>query len=143
VRFIHEERALKHSPLQVSWIRKSDLKILSIGRSTYTGDSRFSPMFHAEDNVQVANWMLKVVRARPEDSGDYECQVAFHDDVERRISQILKLKVLGESPSPKKRMIFRPFPPSFDRRRSFFPLSIAGENPFFSPSPRKRERKQT
>ncbi len=61
---------LNMSP-QVSWIRASDLRILTIGALSYTQDKRFSAI-HEEGSEA---WILKITRAEVEDSGDYECQV--------------------------------------------------------------------
>uniref|UniRef100_T1GCK7 Ig-like domain-containing protein n=1 Tax=Megaselia scalaris TaxID=36166 RepID=T1GCK7_MEGSC len=55
----------------VSWIRKRDLHILTIGIMTYTNDQRFQAM-HLDDTDE---WILKIVSVQPRDSGIYECQV--------------------------------------------------------------------
>ncbi len=40
----------------MSWIRRSDLMILTIGETTYTQDKRFSPIHERGSDV----WILKV-----------------------------------------------------------------------------------
>ena len=79
--------------LQVSWIRKSDLKILTIGKILYTQDQRFLPIH--EDGSDV--WILKLTNPQVKDSGDYECQVSYHEDVEKKLTSSISLKVLGKS----------------------------------------------
>lgn len=55
----------------VSWIRKRDLHILTIGIMTYTNDQRFQ-----SEHVEGSNaWTLKVLSPQPRDNGIYECQV--------------------------------------------------------------------
>ncbi|XP_037926328.1 zwei Ig domain protein zig-8 isoform X2 [Hermetia illucens] len=55
----------------VSWIRKRDLHILTVGVSTYTSDQRFQ-VIRAENSP---NWTLQIKYPQPRDSGVYECQV--------------------------------------------------------------------
>ncbi|XP_037074491.1 uncharacterized protein LOC119095744 [Pollicipes pollicipes] len=75
---------------QVSWVRKRDLKILTVGKFTYTSDHRFTAV-HATGSEE---WVLKITSPRREDSGVYECQVS----VEPKISQPFRLDVV-ETPS--------------------------------------------
>ncbi|XP_055852424.1 V-set and immunoglobulin domain-containing protein 10 isoform X2 [Episyrphus balteatus] len=70
----------------VSWIRKRDLHILTIGIMTYTNDQRFQAM-HLDDTDE---WILKIVSVQPRDSGIYECQVS----TEPKISQAYRLTVV-------------------------------------------------
>jgi len=74
----------------VSWIRRSDLKILTIGETLYTKDKRFAPLH--EDGSAV--WILKLTHPEPQDSGDYECQVSYHDEVEKKLTIPFQLTVL-------------------------------------------------
>ena len=41
---------------QVSWIRRRDLRILSIGKIRYTQDTRFTPLHDEGNDV----WALKI-----------------------------------------------------------------------------------
>lgn len=70
----------------VSWIRKRDLHILTIGIMTYTNDQRFQAM-HLDETDE---WILKIVSVQPRDSGIYECQVS----TEPKISQAYRLTVV-------------------------------------------------
>lgn len=74
---------------QVSWIRNRDLRILSIGKVRYTQDRRFTPL-HNEGDA----WALKIQEATFADSGHYECQVSYHDDVEKKLKMPVTLYVL-------------------------------------------------
>lgn len=74
--------------LQVSWIRKRDLHILTVGILTYTNDQRFQSL-HSDGTDE---WTLKVSSPQRRDSGTYECQVS----TEPKISQAFKLNVVGE-----------------------------------------------
>lgn len=77
---------------QVSWIRKRDLHILTVGILTYTNDQRFQAM-HQEGSDE---WTLKISSPQPRDSGTYECQVSM----EPKISQAFRLVVIGKCLNP-------------------------------------------
>ena len=79
----------------MSWIRVRDLKILSIGRIRYTLDKRFTPLH--EDGNDV--WALKITQPRIRDSGQYECQVSHHDDIEEKMKKPVEFIVLGKNSS--------------------------------------------
>ena len=79
--------------IQVTWIRRSDLKILTIGEILYTQDKRFSPIHNEGSNV----WMLKLTNPQLKDSGEYECQVSYHDDKEEKLRMPYRLIVLGKN----------------------------------------------
>ena len=73
--------------LQVSWIRKRDLHILTVGILTYTTDQRFQTV-HRDGSDE---WTLKISSPQLRDSGTYECQVS----TESKISQAFNLSVVG------------------------------------------------
>ncbi|XP_026325867.1 hemicentin-2-like [Hyposmocoma kahamanoa] len=70
----------------VSWIRKRDLHILTVGVHTYSSDARFAAL-HADGSDE---WTLRVAPAQPRDSGVYECQVS----TEPKISMSFRLTVV-------------------------------------------------
>ncbi|GLV43032.1 defective proboscis extension response 4 [Carabus blaptoides fortunei] len=70
----------------VSWIRKRDLHILTVGILTYTNDQRFQAL-HTDGSDE---WTLKVTSPQSRDSGVYECQVS----TEPKISQAFLLNVV-------------------------------------------------
>ncbi|XP_049305756.1 uncharacterized protein LOC105231698 [Bactrocera dorsalis] len=70
----------------VSWIRKRDLHILTVGILTYTNDQRFQSL-HTEGSDE---WTLRISSPQPRDSGTYECQVS----TEPKISQGFRLNVV-------------------------------------------------
>ncbi|KAK6631559.1 hypothetical protein RUM44_006087 [Polyplax serrata] len=71
----------------VSWIRKRDLHILTVGILTYTNDQRFQSL-HSDGTDE---WTLKISSPQIRDSGTYECQVS----TEPKISQAFRLNVVG------------------------------------------------
>lgn len=77
----------------VSWIRKRDLHILTVGTSTYTSDERFQ-VTQTKDSKE---WTLQVKFPQPRDSGIYECQV----NTEPKISMAFQLSVLVTPPHAK------------------------------------------
>ncbi|CAD1477557.1 unnamed protein product, partial [Heterotrigona itama] len=70
----------------VSWIRKRDLHILTVGILTYTTDQRFQTV-HRDGSDE---WTLKISSPQLRDSGTYECQVS----TESKISQAFNLSVV-------------------------------------------------
>ncbi|KAK8385920.1 hypothetical protein O3P69_010581 [Scylla paramamosain] len=56
----------------VSWMRQRDLRIMTVGRYTYTTDQRFE-VIHSPGSK---DWILKIKYAQVRDSGNYECQVS-------------------------------------------------------------------
>ena len=68
------------------------MKILTIGEILYTTDKRFSPIHNDGSNV----WILKLTDPQLKDSGEYECQVSYHDDKEERLKMPFSLVVLGK-----------------------------------------------
>lgn len=77
----------------MSWIRKRDLHIMTIGILTYTNDQRYQAI-HTEGSDE---WSLRVTSPQPRDSGVYECQVS----TEPKISQAYRLNVVGKFKSVK------------------------------------------
>lgn len=81
-------RVLNLGDRAVSWIRKRDLHILTIGIMTYTNDQRFQ-----SEHVEGSNdWQLKISYVQEKDSGIYECQVS----TEPKISLAFRLAVVGK-----------------------------------------------
>ncbi len=74
--------------MQVSWIRKGDLHILTVGILTYTNDQRFQTL-HSDGTDE---WTLRISSTEVEDSGTYECQVS----TEPKISSAFKLNVVSK-----------------------------------------------
>ncbi|CAG9117199.1 unnamed protein product [Plutella xylostella] len=71
---------------EVSWIRKRDLHILTVGVHTYSSDARFAALHTDGSDV----WTMRVAPAQPRDSGAYECQVS----TEPKISLSFRLTVV-------------------------------------------------
>nr|XP_022904053.1 zwei Ig domain protein zig-8-like [Onthophagus taurus] len=55
----------------VTWIRHRDLHLLTVGRSTYTSDQRFTCIH----KPMTEDWTLQIRYPQRKDSGIYECQV--------------------------------------------------------------------
>ncbi|XP_047501988.1 hemicentin-1-like [Penaeus chinensis] len=70
----------------VTWIRKKDVHVLTVGLFTYTKDARFTAL-HSESSD---DWTLRIDSAQISDSGTYECQVS----TEPKISRAFRLQVV-------------------------------------------------
>ncbi|XP_058462393.1 neural cell adhesion molecule 2-like [Malaya genurostris] len=62
------------TPATVSWFRRKDYQLLTVGLSTYSSDERFL----VEHTRHLGNWALRIKNARKEDEGLYECQISTH-----------------------------------------------------------------
>ncbi|XP_066156029.1 limbic system-associated membrane protein-like isoform X1 [Euwallacea fornicatus] len=71
----------------VSWIRKRDLHILTVGVLTYTSDQRFQII---RSEKSSSNWTLQIKFPQIRDSGIYECQV----NTEPKMSLPFRLNVI-------------------------------------------------
>ncbi|XP_021916385.1 uncharacterized protein LOC110828201 isoform X2 [Zootermopsis nevadensis] len=58
----------------VSWIRRKDFHLLTVGLATYSSDDRFL----VEHARHLQNWGLQIKFVQPRDEGWYECQVSTH-----------------------------------------------------------------
>ncbi|KAL9707199.1 hypothetical protein quinque_010717 [Culex quinquefasciatus] len=58
----------------VSWIRRKDYHLLTIGVTTYSSDERFN-IIRSEDSEE---WPLQIKYVQLRDAGLYECQVSTH-----------------------------------------------------------------
>ncbi|XP_055688448.1 neuronal growth regulator 1-like [Lutzomyia longipalpis] len=62
------------APATVSWFRRKDFQLLTVGLLTYSSDDRFQ----VEHTRHLGNWALRIKSARKEDEGHYECQISTH-----------------------------------------------------------------
>ncbi|KAH8263610.1 hypothetical protein KR044_011406, partial [Drosophila immigrans] len=85
----------------VSWIRKRDLHILTVGTATYTSDKRFqacsSFLYAVTESKDAREWTLHVKSPLAKDSGIYECQV----NTEPKMSMAFQLNIIEISPDAK------------------------------------------
>ena len=74
--------------LQISWIRKSDLHVLTVGRTSFTSDERFRAL-HADGSD---DWGLQIRFTSRKDADDYICQVSG----QQKQNLVVRLNVVGE-----------------------------------------------
>uniref|UniRef100_A0A8D8QJE9 Ig-like domain-containing protein n=1 Tax=Cacopsylla melanoneura TaxID=428564 RepID=A0A8D8QJE9_9HEMI len=75
----------------VSWIRTSELSILTSNIFTFTSDERFSVQHPDGDS---AAWGLRITGVRLEDAGEYECQVSTFPKLRHTVRLTVKGKVM-------------------------------------------------
>ncbi|GLH01829.1 Lachesin [Gryllus bimaculatus] len=71
---------------EVSWIRRKDYHLLTVGVTTYTRDARYE-MVHGQHSDE---WTLKIKYVQNKDAGLYECQVSSHPPT----SNFIELRVV-------------------------------------------------
>lgn len=74
--------------IQVSWIRREDYHLLTVGLTTYSSDDRFL----VEHARHLQSWGLQIKFVTPNDAGVYECQISTHPPT----SIFVRLKVIGK-----------------------------------------------
>ncbi|EDW13569.2 uncharacterized protein LOC6578211 isoform X4 [Drosophila mojavensis] len=63
-----------NSPATVSWIRRKDFQLLTVGLSTHSSDKRFL----VEHTRHMGHWSLRIKAVREDDKGLYECQLSIY-----------------------------------------------------------------
>lgn len=76
----------------VSWIRASDVTVLSVGHLTFSSDQRFSVLEIPRPRLSASDWSLTVKNASVGDSGMYECQVNTDPKMNRKFHLAVKGK---------------------------------------------------
>ena len=77
--------------MQVSWVRSSDIKVLSVGGLVFSSDPRMTVTTTYTDNNLQSIWSLRIGKSIKSDSGEYKCQV----NTEPTISGSVRLIVRG------------------------------------------------
>lgn len=85
----HKTNTISCLKSQISWFRRKDYQLLTVGLSTYSSDDRFL----VEHNRLLGNWALRIKSARNEDEGLYECQISTHPPQ----SIFIELRIVGKS----------------------------------------------
>ncbi|XP_067212476.1 uncharacterized protein [Linepithema humile] len=76
---------------QVTWLLhgKDSFRLLTVGKTPYSNDQRISLKFR-----YPSNWRLQILYANPRDSGLYQCQVATHPPLVKKINVVITAPTL-------------------------------------------------
>ncbi|XP_050461532.1 uncharacterized protein LOC126856757 [Cataglyphis hispanica] len=76
---------------KVTWLQhsKDSFRLLTVGRTPYSNDQRISLNFR-----YPSNWRLQILYASPRDSGLYQCQVATHPPLVKKINVVVTAPTL-------------------------------------------------
>jgi len=80
----------------VSWIRATDVTVLSVGHLAFSSDSRISVVQVPRPRLSASDWNLSIDNASLADDGMYECQV----NTDPKINYKVFLTVTDPSKSP-------------------------------------------
>lgn len=76
---------------KVTWLQhsKDSFRLLTVGRIPYSNDQRISLNFR-----YPSNWRLQILYASPRDSGLYQCQVATHPPLVKKINVVVTAPIM-------------------------------------------------
>ena len=80
------------SSVTVSWLRWSDMSVLSVGGFVFSSDPRLRVLV-SQLSPTAVSWSLTISPAQPGDTGDYQCQI----NTEPKLSLDVTLIVDGQS----------------------------------------------
>ena len=80
------------SPVEVSWLRARDVKVLSVGELAFSSDSRIGVLQVDRPRLAASDWNLSIQNTTKADDGMYECQV----NTREKINYKLHLSVQGK-----------------------------------------------
>ncbi|KAH0947141.1 hypothetical protein HN011_007802 [Eciton burchellii] len=71
---------------KVTWLQhnRESFRLLTVGRTLYSNDQRISLNFR-----YPSNWRLQILYANPRDSGLYQCQVATHPPMVKKVNIVI------------------------------------------------------
>ncbi|XP_064122841.1 uncharacterized protein LOC135227010 isoform X2 [Macrobrachium nipponense] len=90
------------SDKSVTWLRRRDLHILTVGLQTYSADDRFK-VIHREGSDE---WTLLVRYAQPRDAGIYDCQINTDPKISHPVTLRVVLDTSGKEAAPTKTKVF-------------------------------------
>ena len=61
--------------IQVSWMRSSDMSVLTVGGLVFSSDPRIGVVSSTRPGQAAGTWSLQIAEAALRDSGEYQCQV--------------------------------------------------------------------
>ena len=79
------------SSVTVSWLRWSDMSVLSVGGFVFSSDPRLRVLV-TQLSPSAVSWSLSITPVQPGDSGDYQCQI----NTEPKLSLDVTLTVDGQ-----------------------------------------------
>ena len=74
---------IKQISFQVSWVRTSDIEILSVDRYTYTFNQRIQLVY--TNYLDAPNYGLRISFVQPDDAGQYECIINTRPETVRKV----------------------------------------------------------
>ena len=75
--------AIKQILFQVSWVRTSDIEILSVDRYTYTFNQRIQLVY--TNYLDAPNYGLRISFVQPDDAGQYECIINTRPETVQKV----------------------------------------------------------
>jgi len=82
----------------VTWMRVSDVSVLSVGALTFSSDSRFSIIHVARPRIHADDWTLVISNTEMKDGGEYECSVNTLPKISHTVTLVVKEMEMQDSP---------------------------------------------
>jgi len=82
----------------VTWMRVSDVSVLSVGALTFSSDSRFSVIHVPRPRIRADDWTLVISKTQIKDGGQYECSVNTLPKISHTVNLVVKEMEMQDSP---------------------------------------------
>jgi len=82
----------------VTWMRVSDVSVLSVGALTFSSDSRFSIIHVPRPRIRADDWTLVISNTETSDIGLYECSVNTLPKISHTVNLTVKEMEMQDSP---------------------------------------------
>jgi len=89
----------------VTWMRVSDVTVLSVGALTFSSDPRFSVIHVPRPRIRADDWTLVISGTEARDAGTYECSVNTLPKISHTVALAVKEMAMADSPHQEPRVL--------------------------------------
>jgi len=89
----------------VTWMRVTDVTVLSVGALTFSSDPRFSVIHVPRPRIRADDWTLVISATEARDAGTYECSVNTLPKISHTVALAVKEMAMADSPHQEPRVL--------------------------------------